>query len=196
MPSDWKKFVNPQKDDTKPPQKMRGIYRYGQEILGLRLVVVPEEGPEAFVRSNPQLFATASTSRDEGYAYWALLKLIGEPREVGRNGMVWYYQSKVGGASNLPGGAIVDFVIETNGPNPLIGIRVVTPHFHLNAGAGKRATDLEQALALVNQDMMVVDVFSQNYIYDKSGKAVIKSMSRAINGMEDFGPAHRRWKLS
>ena len=194
MPSDWKKFVHPQKDPDKPPRRARGIFRYGPEILGLRLNVVPGDGPEDFVRKNPQLFATPSTSRDEGYAYWALLKLIGPPAQPGKNGMVWYYQSKIGGG-NLPGSAIVDFVVEVFGPNPLIGIRIVTPYFHLEGGPHKRASDLEQISNLLNQRMMVIDVFSQNYIYDKSGKAVLKSMHRAINGMEDFGPAHRRWEV-
>jgi hypothetical protein len=159
----------------------------------MRLNITPGSGPERFVKDNPQLFATPQTSRDEGYAYWALLKLIGEPGVTGRNGMVWYYQSKVGGG--IPGSAVVDFVIETAGPNPLIGIRIVTSFFHSEAGPHKRASDLQQIFNLLNQDIMVIDVFSQNYINDKTGRAVLKSMSRAINGQEDFGPAHRRWKM-
>lgn len=194
MPSDWKKFVQPQKDPALPPRRARGLFRYGQEILGLRLNITPGTGPEQFVRDNPQLFATPSTSRDEGYAYWALLKHIGPPGLPGKNGMVWYYQSKVGGG-NLPGSAVVDFVIEMFGPNPLIGCRIVTPYFHIQGGPHKRASDLEQIYNLLKQDMMVIDVFSENYIYDQTGRAVLKSMSRVINGQEDFGPAHRRWRL-
>jgi hypothetical protein len=194
MPSDWKKFVTPEADPYRVPPRRRGLFYFGPRELGLRLNVDPAWGPEEFVKNNPQLFATGTTSRDEGYAYWALLKIIGEPEEIGKNGLIWYYQSKVGGGSNLPGGAIVDFVIDSVGPNPLKGIRVVTPHFHTETDPYKRASDEEQIFNLMNQNMLVVDVFSQNYIFDKTGRAVIKVMKNAINEQSDFGPNIRRWR--
>lgn len=191
MTSDWKKFVVKSKNLLPIRQGRRGIFNYGQTHLGLRINVVNTDGPEQFVKANMRLFATGTTSRDEGYFYWALLKLIGPEREPGKNGLVWYYQSKVGQNS---GSAVVDFVIEGVGPNPQIGIRIVTPHFHINAGARKRASDFEQQFYLLDNNMLVVDVFSQNYINDPTGRAVLKAAAAAIEGRPDFGPNHRRWK--
>lgn len=195
MPSiDWKKFVKPKKANLLPPRMRRNLVVYGFEELGLNRVVTLGGGPEVFVRNNPGLFATGTTSRDEGYFYWALLQLIGLPGEPGINGMVWYYQSKVSGGNTRAGGAIVDFVVEGVGPNNDIGIRIVTPYFHIQAGPLQRATDFEQEAFLLDQGIDVIDVYSANYIFDRTGKAVLRSARNALIANPDFGPLHRRWR--
>jgi hypothetical protein len=189
----WRRYVIPEPERLKPKRHRGALVNYGPRELRLQETVIYEGGPDAFVQANPQLFATGTTSNDEGYAYWALLKIIGPEREIGKNGMTWYYQSKVGGGSNRPGGSIVDFVVEGTGPNKDIGIRIVTPFFHEQAGAFKRATDEEQRFSLLDNDIFVVDVNSRNYITDKSGAAVLREMRNAIEMREGFNPLFRHW---
>lgn len=192
--ANWKSFVRQEKNRINPPRRRRGLFLYGFKELQLQRTVLTRGGPEEFVRANARLFATGTTSRDEGYFYWALMKLIGPPGEPGINGLVWYYQSKVRGGSNIPGGAVVDFVVVGVGPNNDVGIRIVTPYFHIQAGPYKRATDFEQEAFLLDQGIDVVDVYSQNYIFDKSGRAVIRAARNAIISNPDFGPLHRQWR--
>lgn len=181
MPNDWKKFVVKDKDPSAAPTGRRGLFNYGPNALGLRRNIIPADGPDEFVKRNAGLFATGTTSRDEGYFYWGLLKKIGPEREPGINGRVWYYQSKVGQAA---GSAIVDFVIEgVDGPD--LGIRIVTVHFHEQAGARKRASDFEQQFFLLDNRMDIVDKKSSRYINDPTGRAVIKSVLEAMNGQSD-----------
>jgi hypothetical protein len=186
----WKTFVRIQ--DPRLPIKHRrvSLLNYGPAFLGLRTVLDYAEGPEQFVRDNPGLFATGTTSRDEGYGYWALLKKIGKEREPGKNGMTWYYQSKTG----EKGGsfATVDFVVE-NGART-IGIRVVTPWFHLQAGPSKRAFDQEQIVFLLDQGVDVVDVYSQNYVNDRTGRSVIKVFTNAMDDIPDHLSTTRHYR--
>ncbi len=192
----WRSFLVPEPEDLKPRRHRRSIYNYGPEELGMRENVVVEGGPEQFVRSNPQLFATGTTSSHEGYAYWALLKIIGNEGEVGRNGLTWYYQSEVRGGTNRAGGAIVDFVVEGALPDRDIGIRIVTPFFHDKAGAFKRGEDFEQQFFLLDQDIFVVDVNSRDYINDPTGKAAISAMTKAIDARPGYNILFRHWGIS
>src|SRR5688500_7152664 len=109
MSEDWRAYVVPTRDRLTPKRHKGSLVSYGPDELHLRETEDYEGGPDSFVQSRPDLFATGTTSRDEGYFYWALLKTIGKEREIGKNGMTWYYQSKVGGGSNRAGGAVVDF---------------------------------------------------------------------------------------
>ncbi len=188
MPN-WRQFVHAKDPRLVPPGRI-GLINYGPQELGLRREVIEEDGPEAFVQSNPGLFATGSTSRDEGYGYWVLLKYIGKERETGKNGMIWYYQSKTG----EKGGAFatLDFVVE-NGART-IGIRVVTPWFHIQAGPSKRAFDMEQIAFLTGQGVDVVDVYSQNYVNDPTGRAAMKTFINAVSDVPDRLPLDRHWR--
>lgn len=182
---EWRKYLTPEAEDLPTPRFKPGLYSYGPEVLGLRRNVVYEGGPEEFVKNNPGLFATGTTSRDEGYFYWGMVKEIGEERVPGKNGMTWYYQSKVAGGSNIIGGAVVDFVVENLGPNPSLGIRIVTPYFHEEAGAIKRGEDFEQQFSLLDNDLIPVDVKSSRYISDPTGRSVIMAVERALRGESD-----------
>jgi hypothetical protein len=190
----WERYVIPEPERLKPKRHRGSIISFGPEELGLRLNET-HGGPEEFVRNNPQLFATGTTSRDEGYAYWALLEEIGPPGVIGKNGMTWFYQSKVGGGTNRAGGAIVDFIVESLGPNPDIGIRIVTPFFHDKAGAFKRGSDEEQRFMLLDNDIFVVDINSRNYVNDPTGAAVKRSISNALQMRNDMNPLFRHWGI-
>lgn len=186
--NDWKKFIVPEAEPLTAPRRRRSLRSYGPLELGLRETVVTEGGPEAFVKNNPGLFATSSTSRHEGYAYWALLHIIGDEGVPGKNGLVWEYQSKVTASETRV--SVVDFIIQ--GAMKLdLGIRIVTPFFHTEAGAETRAFDEEQRWRLLDQDIFVVDVFSLNYINDPTGQAAIVTMNRAIAAEQDYSPYHR-----
>jgi len=191
MNEEWRKYLVPEKSDIKPRPHRGGLFVWGPEELRLRENVIPADGPDAFVKSNPQLFATSSTSAHEGYAYWALLKLIGPEGEPGKNGLTWFYQSKVNGGGGRAGGSVVDFLIEGYTRAVSLGIRIVTPFFHETQGADVRAFDFEQSFRLLDQDVFVVDVRSKFYMHDKSGQTVIRVMNRAIQNQPDYSPYHR-----
>lgn len=166
------------------------MYSYGPNVLGMRQNITLGGGPDEFVQNNPQLFARGSTSRDEGYFYWALTKVEGPEGEPGKTGRTWYYQSKVGGGMTQIGGAVVDFIIVGTGLMDDLGIRIVTPYFHTNAGPFKRASDFEQQFTLLANDILVVDVHSRNYIGDKTGKAAIVSAEKALEARPDYSPLY------
>jgi hypothetical protein len=159
----------------------------------MRENIIPAGSPEEFVNSNPQLFATGTTSRDEGYAYWALLKLIGNPGEIGKNGLIWYYQSKVEGGTGRAGGAVVDFIVVGALPSMDLGIRVVTAHFHDKAGAFKRGSDIEQVFGLLDNDIFTVDINSRDYINDQKGVAVKRVMENALQARPGYNTLFRHW---
>jgi hypothetical protein len=195
MSDDWRAYVVPTKERLTPKRHKGSLVSYGPDELHLRETEVYEGGPDSFVKSRPDLFATGTTSRDEGYFYWALLKIIGPERVLGKNGMIWSYQSKVGGGSNRAGGSIVDFLVEGIGPNLDIGIRIVTPYFHDKAGPFKRATDFEQQFTLLDQDIFVVDVNSRDYVNDDRGVAVMSVAKKALEMRPGYNPLFRHWGI-
>lgn len=192
MPYAWEKYIVDAPESPRMPRLTRRIFIYGPEELRLRENLIPEGGPDQFVRNNPGLFATGTTSRDEGYFYWGLLKRVGEEGTKGHLGITWYYQSSVAGGRHRPGGAIIDFLLEVPSGRFDLGIRIVTPYRHTFAGPLKRGTDDAQVLYLRRQGIQAVDVFSKNYIGDPSGRAVIQSVDRAIAGDNDFSPLYHR----
>jgi hypothetical protein len=166
------------------------LYTYGPRELGLQMED-ESGGPEEFIRRHPNLFATSSTSAHEGYFFWALLKLIGPMEEIGKGGLIWYYQSRLLSSGGKAGGTIVDFLVEGVYPNKDLGIRIQTPFRHTGAGAITRAKDEEQALFMESKDIIPVDVYSINYMSDKTGQAVIKAANRALKADPDFSPLAR-----
>jgi hypothetical protein len=188
---EWRKYLVPESEPLLPRRHRGNLFSYGPDELRLREGIILLGGPEEFVRNNPQLFATGSTSSHEGYAYWALLKIIGPEAEPGSNGLTWFYQSKVSAGRDGDRLSIVDFLIEGTG-NPMdLGIRIVTPWHHELQGAAVRAFDFEQVFRLLDQDIFVVDVRSVNYMNDRTGQDAIRVMNRAIQNRPDYNPYHR-----
>lgn len=190
---DWRKFLPPLASRIAPPRRPRGIVSYGPSELRLRENMDVSGGPQTFVRNNPQLFATSSTSAHEGWFYWGCLKVIGPEYEYGKNGLLWRYQSKVRGAAGGPGGSIVDFLIENLGRGvDDLGVRIVTPFFHTGSGALNRGSDFEQIYTLLDAGVFVVDVYSVNYMSDPTGRAVIKAVEGVLQMRADYSPLYRR----
>jgi hypothetical protein len=182
--NDWRKFLVPEKELLIPPRMPSGIYSYGPEELHLRENIIIGGGPEEFVKNNTQLFATSSTSNYEGYAYWALLKIIGEEGQPGKNGAIWYYQSKVA-PNGRAGSAIVDFVVEGILIGWDIGIRI-TSYFHTDLGSAKSAFDFDQAVFLLDQGIYPVDADGERIISDDTGTAAIIVMQESIDVQPDL----------
>ena len=182
--NDWRKFLVPESERLLPPRLQEGIYSYGPEELHLRERVILGGGPEEFVKNNKQLFATSSTSNYEGFAYWALLKIIGEERQPGKNGATWYYQSKVA-PQGRAGSATVDFVVEGILVGWDIGIRI-TSYFHTDVGSAKVAFDFDQAAFLLDQGIYPVDADGEKIISDRSGTAAIIVMQQSIDVQPDL----------
>jgi hypothetical protein len=157
------------------------LISYGPSILGLRSGAQQQGGPEAFYEANLALFATGTTSRDEAFFAWALDQLLGpEGRQGG-----WIYQSNL----KRTAGAVVDFRIIRQGGLPDLGIRIQSEFFHENMGTFKQAYDVEQIYALeASGDLEVYDVWSQWYIDDLTGQAVLAVARDALAGVHRLSP--------
>lgn len=180
----WRRFLIKTKNPYKRPRFRAKLRSYGPTELGLRFQVDTQSGPVGFIHAHPELFATGTTSLDEGFIYWALLKLRGPEGDEGG----WFYQSNVAGGRHQQGGAVVDFRIKMGEGMADIGLRVQTPYFHISGGSEKQSTDYEQQFALLDNGLEVVDVYSQNYVNDRTGKAVLRIVENVLNGIPDRSP--------
>lgn len=169
---DWTVFYHPVKDATRP---RIGIYAFGPEHLGGREIVYPSGGPRAFVDANPGLFATSSTSEEEGWFYWGCLQELGPHGVEGG----WSYQRQVRPFGARVGQATIDFVIDV-APRP-IAVRIQTPYFHAAIGPEKEGFDDEQLMILEDDGYDVIDVPSELYMSDESGLAVRRVVRRVVN---------------
>lgn len=129
---------------------------FGPKQLGIQVrpqyVGGPGEPPEDFIGG--------TTSLPEWYLYWALTEILGP------EGDSWLFQESMMGGRHLLGGAVVDFVVYLD--SLTIGIRLQTYRFHLAVEPRKQASDLDQFLALSNEDLILVDVFEDDIIYDEN----------------------------
>lgn len=174
----WKGFLAQVDPSLRSPAAHLPFTIYGPKELGLRFAIDLEGGPETFVRNNPQLFHTGTTSRDEGYFYWAEQKLLGPEGPEGG----WYYQS----GHPDPNSAVIDFRVVRGGGLPDLAVRIQSQYRHLGGGAEKQATDAEQVYTLDAQgDFQVVDVWSEWYIDDPTGQAVL-AVARTANTGDPF----------
>lgn len=189
---DWRKFLVPEKDVLPLPRMHRGLASYGPDELHLRETIVYDGGPDSFVKNNPQLFATSSTSRDEGYFYWGLVKKIGKEDEYGKNGLRWQYQVKMRGAAGGPGGAIVDFVISGTIHGLDLGVRIQTPFYHTGAGPLKKGEDFEQSYTIMDSGLFPVDIYSIDYISDPTGRAVLNTVDQTLLAQPNYSPIFRQ----
>lgn len=177
---DWTAFYHPVRDAA---PRRSGIISYGPEHLGGREIVVVQGGPRDFVDHNPGLFATSSTSEEEGWFYWGCLQELGPHGELGG----WSYQRQVRAYGARIGQATIDFVIDV-APRPL-AVRIQTPYFHAALGPEKEEFDDEQMMTLEDSGYDVVDVPSDLYMGDESGLAVRRMVRRVVNRDPILQPA-------
>lgn len=163
------------------------IHAQGPRSLNLR-------SPQGYLASGPgdapDGFTTASTSRDEWIIYWALSKIFNapvDPRDGPYNGDevggTWTFQSSF--RTGPVGGARIDFVVFLAWEN--VAIRVQSERFHVFADPEIQAYDRVQAISLGDQ-FRVEDVYSQDFIQDRSGQAAIVEVKRILAGGDTINP--------
>ena len=157
------------------------LISYGPSVLRLRAGAQQQGGPQAYYLANLALFATGTTSRDEAFFAWALTQLLGPMGPQGG----WIYQSNLKRTT----GSIIDFRIIRGGGLPDLGIRIQTQGFHENMGTFKQAYDVEQIYAIeASGDIEVYDVWSQWYIDDLTGQAVLAVARDAVADVHRLSP--------
>lgn len=169
----------------KTPRRLP-LRQTGPKVLALQkdpgVIGGPGEPPEGFV--------TAHTSRTEWIIYWALAKVLRDPPNPRKppfvGGATWSYQKAIDGG-RVVGGQVVDFVVLGERGNPTVGIRVQTEHFHIMTDTAKQIEDFllkvtERAIDLI------VDIFDQDFIADKTGHAACVVVANAIKGIQRGNP--------
>lgn len=155
------------------------IYQLGKNVDQLNDWFDP---PAAFL--DPKLHG----SSEEWPIYKALMLILDpgrDPRKPpyqGGNG--WAYQKMIDGG-RIPGGQVVDFIVDQG--NRTLGLRVQTERYHVMASPDKIAFDayLKQHLSAID---LVIDIFSQYYIEDRSGKAAMYQVREALKGNQQPNP--------
>lgn len=141
----------------------------------------------------PDNFPTAHTSFDEWPIYAAINDILSKGRDprqppfTGEPGK-WEYQSDFAGGRATRGGAVIDFLIQL--PGEEIAVRIQTEFRHVFGDANKQMTDWLQRLSMGNAKRRVHDIFSQNYIGDRSGQAARAAVMRALRGEPEPNPIY------
>jgi hypothetical protein len=157
--------------------------RLGQHPI--RIGVGPGEPPEGFVG--------AHTSREEWLVYWAIATHLDDPKDprvppftgsrIGR----WHYQALEGAGmgGRIPGGSVTDYQVQT--PTGWIGIRLDTERWHIFAGPNQQLKDLF-IKTHTRSVQKTVTVYSQDFVEDETGAAVMKVVALALRGIEMPNP--------
>ncbi len=141
----------------------------GPRILGLSKDLPTTSGPG----EPPDGFVGGTTSLSEWYLYWAMEKIL-TPLNIHFE----YQEAQMGGRQRA-GGAVVDYVIYLW--NEMILVRLQTYRFHFNVDPGQMLYDYLQLLALYGDDVIVIDVYEQDFIFDESGQAAIDIVLDIVN---------------
>jgi hypothetical protein len=132
---------------------------------------------------------SATTSLSEWWAYWGFAKFFNDPKDPRQppffGGRDWGYQIASMGGRREPGGAVVDYVVYLIGE--VVGIRLQTDRFHLTAGPEKQAYD-EAQLRNLSRQMVILDIFEQDFIGDKSGESVVRVIADTLGGRGRVNP--------
>jgi hypothetical protein len=172
--------LQPLKPLRRPPVRLSG-----PRSLRLQSDPVAIGGPG----EPPEGFVTAHTSKDEWIIFWALSRVTRSPRDPRKppfvGGDTWSYQKAIDGG-RIIGGQVVDFVY--NHPDgKFLGLRIQTEHWHIEVTAAKQMQDffLKSSQHAVDQ---IIDIFSQDYLGDASGKAACVVVANAIKGVQKYSP--------
>ena len=175
----------PRSPAQRPPRLARAsrmpIRKTGPKFLQLGREPVYATGPG----QPPPGFVGPSTSAHEWPWYWAS-KRVFDPdddplRPPFEGGHGWDYQRPEHQFLRLV--TAVDFVYFL--PGQMIGVRIQTPFFH--RGVEKGAFDDAQARNL-SRFMIVRDVFSQDFVQDRTGEAAIKLLIDTLGGRARLNP--------
>lgn len=165
-----------------PPTAPRGVFPTGSKaISNLTRVIHTGGGPGA----QEEQYKGGTTSDSEFFIIWALRQIFKYLPDGGEN-TAWAYQSSYLGGRHIPGGAVVDFIIF--GELWQTGLRIQTFFFHLSAGSEKQESDYDQKISLEGGGLRIIDIYEQDYIHDKTGKAAIRVVLEALAGTERMNP--------
>lgn len=131
----------------------------------------------------PRGFVGGTTSLTEWYVHWALDILS---REMG---FTFTFQESYQGGRYVPGGSVADFVVYL--ASKTIILRVQTFYFHLSRGSQTLQYDFRQQVGLVGAyggQLEVYNLYDQRFIHDKTGRAVLREVQDAINGIQHENP--------
>lgn len=138
----------------------------------------------------PPGFLTYTNSRSEWWIYWAISKVLNNPRNprvgpfTGYPGL-WSYQSPFEGGRAIRGGQVIDFMIESPSTNyGTVAIRIQTERYHIMTDTAKRAKETILQ-ARVGRHVRIVDIFEQDFMMGpnaQSGQAAVLEVKRAIYG--------------
>ena len=135
----------------------------------------------------PPGFVIGTTSKTEWMVYHALSKIFGVPQDprqppfIGAPG-VWRFQKAFEGGRRERGGAVIDFVILSGAKSRQdIALRIVTEHFHTFSSNEVHMNDRLQFERLSSQ-MLVIDLYDQDFAFDPTNQAAIILVRRALNG--------------
>ena len=167
----------------------------------IRYFTVKPQGPKIYqLGKNPELdsdwFSPPAAFLDPKYhgskdewRYYRALMLILDP---GRNprqppytgGKHWVYQKSVEGG-RIPGGQVVDFVVDQG--NRMLGLRIQTERYHVMAGPDKIAFDFYLKQNAKGIDL-IIDLYTQYSEADKSGRATMAQVKNALKGNQEPNP--------
>lgn len=138
----------------------------------------------------PPGFITFTNSITEWWIYWAISKVLGQPRDprqgpfIGAPGL-WSYQAPFEGGRAVRGGQVIDFIIESPSTNyGTVAIRIQTERYHVFTDTSKRAKEVILQ-ARVARHTRIVDIFEQDFMMgpnSQSGQAAVLEVKRAIYG--------------
>ena len=147
----------------------------GPRFLGLEREAIHTGGPG----QPPPGFLGPTVSAHEWPWFWASRKVFDpqlDPRQPPfSGGRGWDYQNPYHQFGILQD--VLDFLYYL--PGELVGVRIQTPFFH--RGPEKDAYDAAQARAL-SRMVKVVDVFSQDFVQDETGRAAVRLLVEALGG--------------
>jgi hypothetical protein len=196
------KLPKPSRPSAFHPKRPFSIAPRGPKHLRLgqhpfRIGVGPGEPPPGFVG--------VWGSREEWLVYWAIATHKQDPKDprvppfTGSRVGTWVYQSpqspsvtsQMGG--RVPGGSVTDYQVQT--PTGWIGIRLDTERWHVFAAPNQQLKDLfikTHSRAV----QKTVTLFSQDFVEDETGEAVMRVTALALRGIEmpnpiRFGTARR-----
>lgn len=140
----------------------------------------------------PPGFLNQWNSRTEWLYYWAVCKVkhsplnCRQPPFVGGGEGDWTYQNPdpVFGGRQV-GGQVFDLVVWQGAKK--IALRIQTERFHVFAPAATQAKDYSLKIHATSVDD-IVDIYDQNAIADKSGRAAIMQVVKALKGVRELDP--------
>ncbi len=172
------------KGEQRPPRlpKLPVVFATGPNVLGLRRRPGSVNGPG----DPPYGFVGATTSLDEWFIYFACAKVFNDPEDPRKppffGGADWGYQIGTGAFTRERGSAVIDFLFYFN--NERVALRIQTPYFHDRIDAAQQGYDLLQIIYLQKEGFRVQDVYSQDFVGDKSGQAAIIVVKEAIGRIQ------------